>query len=98
MAVLQDNINDKNMPDHILVLNRIDIKNILNLPLKATQRIKVSYSYFNYYVFNLFKIIFCFSTLVLKCLRTLSFLGLPVVDCMYFVDNLVSLYNCFQIK
>lgn len=40
MVVLQDNINDKNMPDHILMLNRIDIKNILNLPLKATQRIK----------------------------------------------------------
>lgn len=54
MAVLQDNTNDKNVPDHILVLNRIDIKNIINLPLKATQRIKVSSCYFNYYVNNLF--------------------------------------------
>uniref|UniRef100_A0A2H8TP86 Hermansky-Pudlak syndrome 5 n=1 Tax=Melanaphis sacchari TaxID=742174 RepID=A0A2H8TP86_9HEMI len=40
MAVLQDHTNDKNMPDHILLLNRIDIKNILNSPLKTTQRIK----------------------------------------------------------
>lgn len=48
MAVLEDHINEKNMPDHILVLNRIDIKNIVNLPLKATQRIKVSDRYANY--------------------------------------------------
>jgi len=58
MAVLQDHITDKNMPDHILVLNRIDIKNIVNLPLKATQRIKVSDRYDNYYVINIFKISF----------------------------------------
>lgn len=58
MAVLQDNTNDKIMPDHILVLNRIDIKNILNLPLKTTQRIKVSTSYFNYYVISLKKNVF----------------------------------------
>lgn len=42
MAVLQEITNDKTLPNHILVLNRIDIKNILNLPLKANQRIKVS--------------------------------------------------------
>jgi len=52
MAVLQDNTNDKIMSDHILVLNRIDIKDILNLPLKTTQRIKVSENYFNYYVIS----------------------------------------------
>ncbi|VVC35347.1 WD40/YVTN repeat-like-containing domain,Zinc finger, RING-type,Zinc finger, RING/FYVE/PHD-type,WD40- [Cinara cedri] len=41
MAVLQDNINNnRNLSDHILVLNRIDVTNIFNLPLKATQRIK----------------------------------------------------------
>jgi len=58
MAVLQEHINEKNMPDHILVLNRIDIKNIVNLPLKATQRIKVSNSYTNCYVINLYLISF----------------------------------------
>jgi hypothetical protein len=42
MAVIQDNKNDKNLSNHLLLLNRVDIKNILNLPLKATQRVKVS--------------------------------------------------------
>lgn len=42
MAVLQNNKNDKNLSNHILLLKRVDIKNILNLPLKATQRVKVS--------------------------------------------------------
>lgn len=38
MAVLP---NEKNLSEHILVLNRVDVNKILNSPLKTTQRIKV---------------------------------------------------------
>lgn len=38
MAVLEE---DKNVSEHVLVLNRIDIQNTINSPLKSTQRIKV---------------------------------------------------------
>lgn len=54
MAVLPDNKNDKNLSNHILLLNRIDIQNILNLPLKATQRIKVRFKNYNIYILTMF--------------------------------------------
>lgn len=43
MVVLQDNKRANNLSNDILVLNRVNIQNILNSPLKATQRIKVLY-------------------------------------------------------
>lgn len=48
MAVLQDNKNDENLSNNILLLNRVNVKNIINLPLKATQRIKVRYNLYKY--------------------------------------------------
>lgn len=94
MAVLQEN---KNLPDHILVLKRIDTKNVFNLPLKATQRIKVRDMLFKHSV-NKFLIFLIFSIHVLKYLRILSFLELLVVDYMCFEENLVNLYSYFQTK
>lgn len=99
MAVLQDNKNDENLSNHILVLNRVNIKNIINLPLKATQRIKVRYNLNKYNVFH-FLIVFLngFSIHALMYLRILSFLVLPVEDYMLFAEILVNLYNYFQTK
>lgn len=48
MVVLQDNKRANNLSNDILVLNRVNIQNILNSPLKATQRIKVGIVYCKY--------------------------------------------------
>lgn len=99
MAVLQDNKNDENLSNHILVLNRVNIKNIINLPLKATQRIKVRYNMFKCNMIH-FLIIFLngYSTHALMYLRILSFSVLPVEVYMFFAEILVNLYNYFQTK